>query len=63
MSIDSIFIHHIHIVLWYNGCKQFQYFPSSPSPNFRLILHKETKLKDYELIAHISYALEIIQII
>ena len=63
MSLDSIFIHHIHIVLWYNRCKQFQYFPSSPSPNFRLLHHQETKLKDYYLMTHIPYTLEIIQII
>ena len=32
MSLDNIFIHHIHIVLWYNTYKQFQYF---------LILHHQ----------------------
>ena len=42
-----MFIHIIDIVLWYNRCKQFQYFPSSPSPKFRLQDHQETTLKDY----------------
>ena len=63
MSLDSIFIHHIHIVLWYNRFKQFQYFYSSPSQNFRLLHHQETKLKDYLLMTRIPYTIEIIQII
>ena len=37
MRLDSQFIHHIHIVLWYKTCKQFQYYSSYPSPNFRLV--------------------------
>ena len=32
MRPDSIFIHHIHNLVWYNRCKKFQYF---------LILHHQ----------------------
>ena len=63
MRLDSIFIHHIHIALWYNRGKQFQYFSSSPSQNFRLLHDQETKLLDYKLMTLIPYALVISQII